>query len=54
MIKLVKNYNTRTIAIYKQGRDKEYRLIGIVDLDEVIELANNFDLDIQYCETMED
>jgi hypothetical protein len=54
MIKLVKNYNTRTIAIYKQGKDKEYRLVAIVDLDEVKELANNFDLDIQYCKNMEE
>jgi len=53
MIKLIKNYKSRTISIYKRKKDKEFMLIAIIDLDEVKELANNFDLDIQYCDNKE-
>ena len=49
MIKLIKNYKTRTVNVFKLINE-DYKLIAVVSLDEVKDLVNNFDLDIQICE----
>lgn len=49
MIKLIKNYKAKTVNIYKLING-DYKIIAIIDLDDVKELVNNFDLDIQICE----
>lgn len=44
MIKFVKCYKTRTVAILK-----DETLVAKVSLDELKDLVNNFDVDVCHC-----
>ncbi len=50
MFEFIKDYKTNTVTIMKkETTSKEYELVGVVDLDELKDLCNNFSLDILYC-----